>query len=56
MKKVAYFIIICLCLFGIIYGIGQSIYLHLWGMLVSILALGIAAIPTIYVAFRELVK
>ena len=54
MKKVYYFVMLCLCAMGFIGGIGYSVYCGAWYVVVGMLALGYTAWPKVRELFYKL--
>ena len=54
MKKVYYFVMLCLCALGIIGGIGYSVYCGAWYVVVGVVALGYTAWPGVRELFYKL--
>ena len=55
MKKIYYFIMICLWILGVIGGIGYALYCSAWSIAVAIAATGFMAWPTVKEYFNNLV-
>jgi MFS superfamily sulfate permease-like transporter len=54
MKKVYYFVMLCLCALGFIGGIGYSVYCGAWYVVVGVVALGYTAWPKFVGYFKIL--
>ena len=56
MKKVYYFVMLCLCALGIIGGIGYSVFCGAWYVVVGVVALGYTAWPKVKECFNGLTE
>ena len=55
MKKIYYFIMICLWVLGVVGGIGYSLFCSAWAIAIGVAATGYMAVPTIKEYFNNLV-
>lgn len=54
MKKIISFIMLCLCVVGVIGGIGYSLYCGAWPVVIGVAALTYSALPEIKKYFTTL--
>lgn len=56
MKKVYYFVMLCLCALGFIGGIGYSVYCGAWPVAVGVAAVAWMALPKVKECFNGLTE
>lgn len=56
LKKIAYFLLLCLYVFFVFSGIGFAAYNHLWVVVFGTIALGAMAFPVAHKWIKELLS